>query len=281
MEKRPTLRTLLALMAYVAISVGAVAEEVDANGIRFHRLESLFQGSETTVRVLLPDDYNANDRYRVLYVLPVVSKDDRRFGDGLLEVQKHNLHNTHRLICVAPEFTEMSWFANHASDPALRDETHFLNVVLPLVDDSYATIATQEGRLLVGFSKSGWGALSLLLRNPDLFHRATGWDTGIRVDTGPIEEADRQNRIDRIWGTRANFERYRLSSLIKTRGKLLGEEARIFYFNTGGRRAEGGAILHQLMVEREIPHRYVFEPKIPHRWDSGWMPEAVAFLVAN
>ena len=281
MEKDPTLRTLLALLACVAIGVKAVAEEVDANGIRSHRVESVFQGSETTVRVLLPDDYNANDRYRVLYVLPVVAKDDRRFGDGLLEVQKHNLHNTHRLICVAPEFTEMSWFADHASNPALRDETHFLNVVLPLVDESYATIATQEARLLVGFSKSGWGAFSLLLRNPDLFHRATGWDTGIRVDTGPIEESDRQDRIDRIWGTRANFERYRLSSLIKTRGKVLGEKARIFYFNTGGRREEGGAIFHQLMVEQEIPHRYVFEPKIPHRWDSGWIPQAIEFLVGE
>ena len=281
MEKDPTLRALLALLACVAIGVKAVAEEVDANGIHSHVVESVFQRSETTVRVLLPDDYNVNDRYRVLYVLPVVAKDDQRFGDGLLEVQKHNLHNTHRLICVSPEFTEMSWFADHARNPALRDETLFLNVVLPLVDESYATIAAQEGRLLVGFSKSGWGALSLLLRNPDLFHRATGWDTGIRVDTGPIEDADRQDRIDRIWGTRANFERYRLSSLIKNRGKALGEEARIFYFNTGGRRAEGGAIFHQLMVEQEIAHRYVFEPKIPHRWDSGWMPEAVAFLVGN
>ncbi len=281
MEKDPTLKTLLALLVWGIVGFEAIAEEVDTYGIRSHRVESLFQGSETTVRVLLPDDYNANDRYRVLYVLPVVAKNDRRFGDGLLVVQKHNLHNIHRLICVSPEFTEMSWFADHASNPALRDETHFLNVVLPLVDESYATIATQEGRLLVGFSKSGWGAFSLLLRNPGLFHRATGWDTGIRVDTGPIEEADRLDRIDRIWGTRENFERYRLSSLIKTRGKMLGEKARIFYFNTGGRRAVGGTIFHQLMVELEIPHRYVFEPKRTHRWDSGWMPEAVAFLVGN
>jgi hypothetical protein len=281
MEKDPKLRALLALLVWAVVGFEAIAEEVDANGIRSHRVESVFQGSEAMVRVMLPDDYNANDRYRVLYVLPVVAKDDRRFGDGLLEVKKYNLHNTHRLICVAPEFTEMSWFADHASNPALRDESHFLNVVLPLVDGSYATIARQEGRLLVGFSKSGWGAFSLLLRNPDLFHRATGWDTGIRVDTGPIEESDRQDRIDLIWGTRANFERYRLSALIKTRGKVLGEKARIFYFNTGGRRAEGGAIFHQLMVEQEIPHRYVFEPKIPHRWDSGWIPQAIEFLVGE
>ena len=121
MEKGPRLKTLLALLACVAIGVEALAEEVDVNGIRSHRLESVFQGSETTVRVLLPDDYNADGRYRALYLLPVVAKDDRRFGDGLLEVQKHNLHNTHRLICVAPEFTEMSWFANHASDLRRRE----------------------------------------------------------------------------------------------------------------------------------------------------------------
>jgi hypothetical protein len=35
------------------------------------------------------------------------------------------------------------------------------------------------------------------------------------------------------------------------------------------------------MVEQEIPHRYVFEPKIPHRWDSGWIPQAIEFLVGE
>ena len=141
--------------------------------------------------------------------------------------------------------------------------------------------ANTNGRLLVGFSKSGWGALSLLLRNPTVFHRAAAWDTGIRVDTGPMSKEERAERIALDWGSAENFETHRLSTLINTRGRELGSEARLFYFNTAGKRATGGVEIHRLLVENQIPHRYVLEPHRRHSWDSGWMPEAIAFLVSE
>jgi hypothetical protein len=156
-----------------------------------------------------------------------------------------------------------------------------LKVVLPFVERNYPTIEEVEGRLLIGFSKSGWGAFSLLLRNPQTFHKAVGWDTGIRMDTGPIQEQDRAQRIALIFGSAENFEKYRLSTLLRQNARALGDEARLFYFNTEGTRAQGGVELHRLMVELKIPHRYVFEPQRPHRWDSGWIPEAVQFLVES
>jgi len=94
---------------------------------------------------------------------------------------------------------------------------------------------------LVGFIKSGWGAMSLLLRHPDVFYRAAGWDAGIRLNTGPIEESDRAERIAREWGTAENFDKYRISSLIISRGMKLGSETRLFYYNVGGTRGSSGA----------------------------------------
>ena len=78
-----------------------------------------------------------------------------------------------------------------------------------------------------------------LLRHPDIFGRAVGWDVGIRVDTGPIEESDRAERIAREWGTVENFDKYRISSLIRSRGKELGGEARLFYYNVEGTADQG------------------------------------------
>lgn len=254
--------------------------KLDSNGFHVHRIASEFQAGETNVRVLLPDPVDKDKRHRVLYVLPVVATDGRKHGDGLLEIKKSGLHNTHGLICVAPEFTAAPWFADHDSNMAMRDESHFLKIILPFIERTYPVRADTEGRLLLGFSKSGWGAFTLLLRNPKVFHRAAGWDTGIRVDMGPIEEADRNKRIARIFGSRENFEKYRLSTLLKTRGKELGPNPRLFYYSTEGKRAVGGSKLHQQMVDLSFPHRYRFEPKRKHRWDSGWIPTAIDFLVA-
>ena len=253
--------------------------QVTPDGFHLYKLPSPHQARETSLRVLLPDDFDPGKSYKVLYVLPVHEDGLFRHGDGLVEVKKYNYHNTHQLICVAPAFTTKPWFADHDLNPQKQDESHFLKTVIPFVDANYPTQASSDGRLLIGFSKSGWGSIALILRNPELFGKAAGWDIGIRVDTGPIEEDDRAERIAREWGTVENFEANRISNLVKIRGKDLGDEPRLFYYSTEGVRAIGGVEIHRLLVENEIPHRYVMEPHRKHAWDTDWIPEAVTFLM--
>ena len=257
------------------------AENGESVSFRVHHLDSPYQARETTLRALLPDNMEEGKRYPVLYVLPVHEDGLFRHGDGLEEIRKAGYHNRYGLICVAPSFTSKPWFADHDLNPEKQDESHFLKTVLSFVEKHYPVQASVESRLLVGFSKSGWGAMSLLLRHPDVFGKAAGWDTGIRVDTGPIEESERAERIAREWGTEENFDKYRISSLIRSKGKELGGEARLFYYNVEGTRGLGGAIIHELLVEAGVPHRYTYEPKREHRWDSGWLPEAIQFLVGT
>lgn len=270
----------IALLTLAVLTRSAAGDE---NGIRVHRLKSPHQATQTTLRVLLPDELKESQRCRVLFVLPVHEDGEFRHGDGLAEVRKANVHNSHRLICVAPAFSSAPWFADHDQDPSKQDESHLLLTVIPFVEDNYPVRTDGNGRLLVGFSKSGWGALTLLLRHPDKFHKAVGWDPGIRIDVGPFEPGfDREDRIRRDFGSDENFERFRLSTLLKTRGNKLGDQVRLFYFACdGNRRTSGGARIHQLMVQEGIPHRYVMEGRRDHRWDSGWMPEAIEFLVGE
>jgi hypothetical protein len=253
----------------------------DSDFIR-HRIESPYQADSTTIRVLLPENIVPGESYKVLYVLPVVENDSRRYGGGLDEIKKYDYHNQYNLICVAPEFTAKPWFCDYEGDPGRQDESHFLKTVIPYIDDQYPTLKSKEGRLLMGFSKSGRGAFSLILRNPEMFHRAAGWDSGIRIDAGPMSEEEKAERIETLFGSVSNFEKYHITSLLKNRGAELGEEeARLFLYSTEGKRAIGSAEIHSLMVELKIPHYYLFEPHRPHRWDSGWIPETVRFLIGE
>ena len=283
MRVEGTTRALAFVASVISLVFGTAhlgAGTGESKGFLVHQLDSPFQAGETALRVLLPDVIEEGKRYPVLFVLPVHEDGLFRHGDGLEEIQKAGYHNSHGLICVAPSFSSKPWFADNDLNPDKQDESHFLKTVLPFVETKYPVQTTAESRLLVGFSKSGWGAISLLFRHPDVFGRAAAWDTGIRVDTGPIDESDRQQRIAREWGTKENFERYRISSLIKSRGEHLGNEARLFYYNVEGTRGPGGAMIHRLLVEYGVPHRYLYEPKREHRWDSGWLPEAIQFLVS-
>jgi hypothetical protein len=40
-------------------------------------------------------------------------------------------------------------------------------------------------------------------------------------------------------------------------------------------------VIPYLMVHEEIPHRYFMEAYREHRWDSGWMSEALEFLIGD
>lgn len=251
-------------------------------GFRSFQVWSPYQSGKTTLRVLLPDDFDLRKHYRVLYVLPVredgVENSRYKHGDGLVEIKQGGFHNKHQLICVAPSFTSMPWYADHDRDLQQRDESHLLKAVIPFIEKRYPVRTDEQSRLLIGFSKSGRGALSLLLRHPKVFYRAAAFDPGIRIDTGPMNDAERAAKIASDWGSAENFESYRLTHLIQQRGKALGESTRLFYFNTTGQRATGGEEIHRRLIENEIPHHYVWEPDQPHAWHGDWVSQALAFL---
>ena len=239
--------------------------------IRHHcQIESPFQQHSTTVRILLPDDYDIGKTYRVLYVLPVVANDERKHGDGLLEIMKYNFHNTHQLICVAPEFTSKPWYADHSDNMGRQDESHFLKTILPYIDDNYPTLKSKEGRLLIGFSKSGWGAFSLLLRHPGCFGRAVAWDAPLML------RVPRSYSME-TFGTVENFRTYELTSLLRAKGPELGDSVRLNHFGYSSFQADHEAA-HELMDTLKIPHGYREAVPREHTWTSGWLPEAVAML---
>lgn len=246
------------------------AGERDATGIVVHSVESSFQSGKTKIKVLLPGKFDKNARYPVLYVLPVEPLDGRQWGDGLREVQKHDLDNKYNVICVQPTFSALPWYADHPTDTKLRQESYFLKVVVPFVDRQYPTLGKKEGRLLLGFSKSGNGAFSLLLRHPELFGKAVAWDAPLMM-----ERPDKYGMAE-IFGTQENFERHRIPALLKQTAPQLGP-GRLIHFGYGNFR-EHHQSAHRLMDELKIAHQYRDGPPRAHGWHSGWLPEAVEML---
>ena len=151
----------LACLAIVFFTVAAAAEakpeissaRKDANGFLAHTVKSPFQSGTTKIRVLLPDRLDRSKRYPILFILPDESGDGNRYGDGLLEARKRGLHNKHSLICVAPTFSHVPWYADHPTDKEIRQETYFVKVVVPFVERTYPAIAKRDERLLVGLPK--------------------------------------------------------------------------------------------------------------------------------
>lgn len=243
------------------------------NGAFLHTIRSAFQKNETQVRVLVPSSVNAKEPANVLFVLPVEPNAETQYGDPLEEILKAKLHEKQRLICVFPTFDRMPWYADHPTDLQLRQESYFLKVVVPFVEQKYPVRPGAESRWLLGFSKGGWGAFSLLLRHPDQFDRAAAWDVPYL-----LPRTDRYG-MPEIFGSQENFERYRIPQLLVKPDESLKQRSRLALsgYNLFREHQVG---LHELMISVKVPHDYEEGSKRAHRWDSGWLPDAMSKLAA-
>ena len=267
--------TLLAIPAVRADEPVAISEaKKDDNGFLVHEVRSPYQAKPTQIRVLLPDKPEQGKKYPVVYVLPVEAGAENRYGDGLNEVKKLDLYDTLSAVFVAPTFSHLPWYADHPTKPEVRQETYFLKVVVPFIDKSYPVRAEAQGRLLLGFSKSGWGAWSLLLRHPDQFGKAAAWDAPLMMDRpGRYGSGD-------IFGTPDNFERYRVSKLLEDKADEFQKDKRLILLGYGNFRTEHEKA-HAVMDELKVAHEYRDGPERQHDWHSGWVKEAVELLVAE
>ncbi len=248
--------------------------ETGNNEFLIHTVSSPYQKGETKIRVLLPGHIRKERKYRVLFVLPVEANEENRFGDGLLEIKKANLHNKHNLICVAPTFSELPWYANHPTNQSIQQETYFLKVVVPFIERSYPTTQTCEGRLLLGFSKSGWGAFSLILRHPDTFGKAAAWDAPL------MKQKPDQFGMGPIFGAQENFNQYKISSLLKQNRTKFVDTNRLILTGYGNFQ-QHHLQFYKLVKKHDISCIYRNGPKRKHHWNSGWIPEAISLLATD
>ena len=246
----------------------------DEHGFRVHTATSAFQRSETKIRVLQPETIEEGRAYPTVYVLPVESRDENRYGDGLTEILDRDLHNKHQAIFVAPTFSHLPWYADHPTDPAIRQESYLLQVVIPFVERTYRVAKRADGRYLLGFSKSGWGAWSLLLRHPDKFSKAAAWDAPLMMDRlGLYGSAP-------IFATQERFDEYRIDRKLPDAAGKLGDRPRLILTGYCGFRQHHERA-HQLLLDLKIPHDYRDGPQLKHDWHSGWVEEAVELLLAG
>jgi hypothetical protein len=241
------------------------------HGFVVHDVECEFQSGRTELHVMLPDKRPAGVTFPVLYLLPVEATNGVTWGSALAEAKRLDLANQLGVVCVYPTFSQLPWFVDHATEARVRQESYFVKVVVPAIEARHPVRRERDARLLLGFSKSGWGACSLLLRHPDVFGKAAAWDAPTAMDAP-------RHGIEVISGTRENYERHKLHTALRGRGGELGTTPRLGLFGYGNFR-EQMTQTHELMRSLGIPHEWRDGPQRKHHWESGWVEDAARWLV--
>ncbi len=267
------------LLAIVLLWTGALsahaglgAVKMLPGGVQQHKVESPLQKGVREVRVLLPKGYSPKSKYRVLYVLPVTTG-FTGYGYPLDILADMNAHNKYGLIIVQMDFTIEPWFGDHATDPQVRQATYLKDFVVPYIEQRYSTPKTPEGRLLFGFSKSGWGAVSLIMKYPEFFGYAASWDA-------PLAARQCAHRIKDVYGTQAQMDAFRPDLLAPAAKAHFNRKARLVITGESFWKGEHMEGLHGLLQEHGILHHYDKSLVFPHRWSQEWMAPTLKALMA-
>ena len=246
----------------------------DANGIATYDVTSAENGSGTqTLRVLAPTHPAAGVPHNFLYVLPVEAGLNTVYGDGMATLAGLDAQDQYNLTIVEPTFGIEPWYADNPNDSTLRYDTFMTDDLVPWVTQNLSTTGHEQNWLL-GFSKSGIGGQDLILNHPDVFTLAATWDF-----PADMSYYGQFNGSADQYGTDANFQtNYRLTPIFLEAHKLP--------FVTSNRIWIGGYQAFQtdmsdydaLLTSEGIPHTTEPPTVMAHRWDSGWVPIALAAL---
>eukprot|EP01050_Picozoa_sp_SAG11_P020706 SAG11_NODE_3539_length_2381_cov_2.118755_1_plen_375_part_00 len=152
-----------------------------------------YQAGPNALEVLLPSRPGTTGGI-VLALPPSVGDSTGSPSTAIQLVRAAGWHDRHNVAVVTPAFSLTPWFADRGGGGGggggggsgggsvpVRQEAYLLQVVLPYLQGgglgSLGGVTLAGNVSLLGFSKSGWGAFSLIARNPTRFHRAALWDT--------------------------------------------------------------------------------------------------------
>jgi S-formylglutathione hydrolase FrmB len=255
------------------------APTVDANGVKSFPVTSVFQGPKpTTVRVLEPTSPAPGKPRRILYVLPVesgVTTLSSKYSDGLEELRLLGVPNRYNITLIAPSFHIQPWYGDHHSKIERRLESFIVKDLVPF-GDRFESPKKIPQRWVIGFSKSGTGALSLILRHQNVFSAMAAWDAPAQLtDMAPFPG------MVENFGTEENFNSYEIPALVTANAQAFRARTRIWISGDDSAWTPHMARLDDQMTRAGVLHTFVRSGSRRHHWASGWLEAAVAWLDAN
>jgi hypothetical protein len=247
----------------------------DSTGVETFDMISADDGSQPELlRVLRPTDPAPGVAPHLLYVLPVEPGENSNYGDGMDTIESLNAQNQYNLTVIEPSFSIDPWYANNPNDPAQQQETFMTTELAPWVKANLATTGTEQS-WLIGFSKSGIGGQDLLLKHPDLFTLAASWDFPADMSSYSQFGTGSAN----VYGTSTNFaSNYELGAAFLSANKAPFLTSDRIWIGSYEAFQSDVSDYDSLLTAEGIAHSTQTPTYMAHRWDSGWVPIALAAL---
>lgn len=153
---------------------------------------------KSTYSILLPEGYDKNldKAYPTVYMLHGFGESGKDWGSWINAIKNLEDAGLQQMIYVFPNCND-SYYCNYYNGNAMYMDMIIKDLV-PLIDNTYRTIADREHRAVMGYSMGGFGAMVLPLKNPDVFSISVPLSMSFRTDEQYMSES--QSGWDSQWG---------------------------------------------------------------------------------
>lgn len=248
---------LYSALGFLFIAAHGIAGTVDTVSI-----ESPSMHKQINCVVIKPDSYKKKkNHFPVVYLLHGY---DGSFRNWIMRVPElKDYADEYQTIIVCPDGNISSWYFNSPVDSTYRYETHIADEVVSYIDTHYKTISDKEHRAITGLSMGGHGAFYLALRHPDKFGAAGSM-------SGGMDLKESKNKFDiakRIGDTITHAGNWMNMAVIYLVENYRNTPVKLI-FDCGNKDIfiRSNRMLHQKMLELNIPHSYTERPG-EHNWN--------------
>lgn len=227
------------------------------------KIKSDYQEDSTYLRIInttITEDSDLN----LIFILPVEQyKENYKYGNGFDECKKliDNDKISNNVVFIQQDYINTPWYGNHDSNKKVWQ----LEYTIELIKNICLRYGNKNLKVyLLGFSKSGFGSINILIKYPELIDGIMIWDA-------PLSTKWNENwRMQDSFGSEHNFMRdYCL--MRKTRiefENLINKEIIIAGYDLF--EAQSKDFLKRL-DENGIKYIYDNTIKYKHEWNKDWI----------
>lgn len=241
----------LLFLFLLSITIGASAAGIDTLHIRSKCMNKFISNL-----VIIPNGYNSHKTgYPVLYLLHGATGNYKSWLD--IDANLADYADKYNIIIVCPDGGYTSWYFDSPVDSTMKYETYIAQELVPYIDFAYHTLPDKRFRAITGLSMGGHGALYLAFRHQDVWGAAGSMSGGVDIRPFP-NNWDIAKRLGTYATHQDNWEK---NTVINMLYLLDGKSLKIIFdCGTDDFFYDSNKRLHQLMLERNIPHDYIERP---------------------
>lgn len=237
---------LLVLMFFVTLSYSFKREDI--------KVFSKEMNKEVPVTVILPDSYNKNNKYSVIYTLHGWSGSNKNFVE---KTPVGELADKYGVIYVSPDGNYDSWYVDSKVEKNSKYMSFISKELIENIDNKYSTIKESKNRAITGLSMGGYGVFYIGIHNQKVFGNIGSMSGGL------IPEEYKEN-----WGIskyiNSNWDEYNIDKIAH---KLLFTKTNIIFdCGVDDFFIEVNRKVHKKLLDLNINHDYAERPGA-HNWN--------------